>query len=672
MSPAMTPENVHANHRPRSVPIVVPVVLALAIAACPASADTRLSNIVEFPGVGVQLGLPANWEVKQIIEGRGASVGVPGDDAASLDIIAWSPVAEALTPERAAEAHEQVLAARFSYTRETLEAFTAPDGGKAVAVVGSATSADGEKFTVLWAAYVFDQRYLVMGTFCRPEQAEQVRRSFYSEAIRTFSPIGTPLPSLPQPDGFPGTSPAPVDVTPEPPDVTPEPVDVTPDPVDVTPEPVDVTPPALIEVTDRRGFTLTLPSDWEVTVEDGCIMAWPTSNPRRTGVSIWPLLNSGQASVEKRALLATRAWANRLGTRWLNLESRRDWGARAPAISLGSFEVDGRQARGLALFSPGDTLDLLEVAVFARGTTREDRLRVAEFLSSFRCRPLSLPPVSITENGKWVGADRALEAEPPPGWVLSGGVTLYNETPAIDVQGIHPETGARFAWRQPEAPMYKELTEALAGAGWAEGSQFPPDQGIEPLVLKARAPAVDGAKLSLAESTSLNATAAGRAPNASKLLPNAEAGFAHARGEHREASCLYATADAPGALGEKCWMAASLRYEGPPGAHNAAGAALRALIANVTLGAGWPASSQQREALRALLEGARLAAADLPSSSATVAAKSSVLPAFSRLMPAGAAQAQQVAVPTRGTELWRDAAQAGTPGGSLPELLAEW
>lgn len=632
--------------------VALACVMSLALGAVVCCADT--AQVLRIPGLGVQMRVPEGWGILAQVEGSGVTLGPPGGGPPTLDVFVWEPVADELSAEAGALAHEQVLAARFAYTRQSHEPFVAGRRTDAILATGIVQTAGGERHASLFAAYVIGRRYFVVGTFCEVDEVGSVRAAFFDDAVRTFSRAGTRLP--------PGTTVEPAaPVTP----VGPE----TPGPA-ARREPG--VPPAREAHRDRLGFSIEVPRGWSVSVEEGCVLVWPPGRPRDYGAAIWPLLRGENAPVQDRARRALTAWAELIGSDCRILQTRLASGQEVSAVCAGELELDGKAAQALAAFVPGRGFEVLQVAVFHPEASDEDRMALATVLASFESVPLWTAPESARTAGEWVDREGALKALVDHDWVVVGGVRLYNDMLAIDIEGRHPRSGARFSWRQPELPCYKDLSQELVAAGWREGSEFPPDRGIEPLALARRPNALAACRQRILAGGRLSIRSSGPAPRVSGLLPGGEGAFAHALGAAEEASCLCSVADAPTALGHGCWMAARLRYEGPRGMHEGAGAALRRLILSMEANPKWPAREGERKALDALLTGAREAAADLPATAPTLSPHPGVRPLLDALVARGSPDARRIRLPENITWLWNSASDVPGARLHLPELLSEW
>jgi hypothetical protein len=321
----------------------------------------------------------------------------------------------------------------------------------------------------------------------------------------------------------------------------------------------------------------------------------------------------------------------------------------------------------VAVLAPAGGLDLLQVAMFAAGAAEDDRLRLAEALGSFSLDPLYVVPPGDPKAGRWTDALGALKASTQDGWVVSGGVRLYNGAPVIEVEGSHLATGARFTWRQPEVPAFKALTDELRAAGWQEGAEFPPDRGTDPVIL-ARRPGPEAVARARATFPGSSVIASSASTRAARLLAGSAGAVAEARSSDRQAVALVATGPAPAELGPDCWFVATLRFEGPRATYKAAGLALRRFILSADVPTSWDGTPQEKVALLALLDRARDAANDLPSEGPPLGASLTVAPALNFRAPETAQGAEQLVCPASACWLWRLAASRDGAHQVLPEL----
>lgn len=631
--------------------LVAALALTLPV-TCAADPGTREpAQVLQIPSLKVQLLAPPGWVVLRTVEGKGVTVGSP-DGGSWLDVLAWEPVAERLSASAAAAAHEQILSVRMSYKRQMAQPFRTPEGNEALSVLGTAQAADGRNQVGLFSAYRMDRRYLVVGTFCAPDQTTAVKSGYYDQAVLSLAPLGaaTPAPTIA--------------TTPEKPTV----------PAPVVAEPLPVVeyagvPSELVTYEDGLGFTVQAPSGWPVGVDEGCVLIWSPDTPVRYGVAIWPLLRTDKVVIQERAMTAVKAWAEMLGAGVRITQERLASGPELTAVLSGELRLDGTGLSFVAALVPSQALDVLQVLILGDDAPESDRCTLAQVLASFTCPALQIASQAGDGGTDWRDSTQAIQAHVDSGWLVTGGVTIYNEQPVINLVGRHLASGASFTWQQPEMPCFKSLTPALTAAGWQEGADYPPDRGTQPLVLARKLPVAELARRRSVGESGYKVVSAASTPHAAQLLKGGQGAGSTASDALGQASCLCAVAAAPAELGEDCWMAATLRYEGPRDSYQSAGAALRTLILSASVPTEAGATPQQKVALMGLIEGAKQAALDLPAKGPELAAVRKVTPAFSLLVTDNLARSRSVTFTPNLGWLWKVAADAAKGRQHLPELF---
>jgi hypothetical protein len=327
----------------------------------------------------------------------------------------------------------------------------------------------------------------------------------------------------------------------------------------------------------------------------------------------------------------------------------------------------GAKTRWVLTLTPGAGVDLAQMVVATVEATPADRRVLAGVLASFQCEPLRMRQAPAPPASGWTDSSRALTLRVEDGWRLTGGVQVYNGLPAVEVWGVQPASGARFIWRQPELPCYKDLTPQLLSAGWREGDGFAPDRGTDPLSLRKRTNSADVARQRALETEGMVLESLTPGEAASALLPGSEGARAAAETVSAVAVAICAVASAPPEFGPGAWMVASLKYEGPTGAQRAAGAALRRLLETARVSPDGFATAEERASLQVTLDGARAAAGLLPAPelSATAGGPQALLGA-----PVEAeGRALALPVPVSAGVLWRLAGDEQIGSQALPELF---
>jgi hypothetical protein len=644
-------------------PLALAVPLMLGLSARPTAADP-----VELPGLGVQLSLPGGWSIARTVEGVGVSLRA-ADGTGTLDVIAWIPVADKLSAASAAEAHEQVLSGQAAWRRVATEKLAAADGSDAVLVIGTLQVGPAAPEDCLFAAYQVGQKYVVIGTVTEQGGLGRARKGFFDAAAASLAPIGF----------RPGAGPSRPAVTP-PPRPTERAATAPREPVAPPPtEPAaPVTPPVvpraaapmipeLVDTGTPEGLRMRLPSGWVQEREQGCLVCWPPGPVRNAGLAVWPLLRQGNQVIQDRANAAVKAFATALRGKLQVSQLRLASGQELSAVCSGELKLDAGPLRFVAVLAPAGGLDLLQVALFAADAAETDRLRLAEALGSFAYDALYVLRPGGPTGGQWSDPPGALKARTDDGWVVSGGVRLYNGTPVIEVEGSHLGSGARFTWRQPEAPAFKALTDGLRASGWQEGAQFPPDRGTDPLALSPRLGPEALARQRAGFPGSV-VSASSASVRAAKLLAGSTGAVAEARSTDAQATAMVAIASAPAELGPDCWVAATLRYEGPRATYRAAGLALRRFILSADVPTTWDGTPQEKVALLGLLDGAREAANDLPSQAPALGGSLTIAPALSFLAGEATPGVERLDCPASVGWLWHLASSRDGARQVLPEL----
>jgi hypothetical protein len=647
----------------RPLRTLIPALMLLAGLAC--------AETVQLPGLGVQLTLPAGWSIARTVEGVGVSLRA-ADGSGTLDVLAWIPVAEKLSAAAAAEAHEQVLSARATWQRTAREKLTAADGSDAVVVTGTLQVGQTAPEDCLFAAYQVGQMYVVIGTVTEPGGLARARTAFFDAAAKSLAPAGftpRPAPIKPVTPASPGATanpvtPAGAGQNPAPGAATPT---VTPAVTPTPPARIVPTVPALADASVAEGLRMRLPTGWSREMMQGCLVSWPPGPARTAGLAVWPLLRQGNQVIQDRANAAMKAFATLLRGTLQIAQLRLASGQELSAVCCGELAVDAEPLEFVAILAPAGGVDLLQVALYAPETEEADRLRLAEALGSFSYDPLCVLPPGGPTAGQWGDAMGALKARTDDGWAVSGGVRLYNGAPVIEVEGSHLGSGARFTWRQPEAPAFKTLTDDLKAAGWQEGSDFAPERGTDALQLarKIGPEALARQRASFAGSGVATSSASARA---AKLLPGSAGAVAEVRSTDTQAVALVAIGAAPAELGADCWLAASLRYEGPRATYKAAGLALRRFILSADVPTTWDGTPQEKVALLALIDGAREAANDLPGQAPPLGNTLTVAPVLSFLAGETTPGVERLECPASAGWLWHLAATRDGAQQVLPEL----
>jgi len=435
------------------------------------------------------------------------------------------------------------------------------------------------------------------------------------------------------------------------------------------------------------GFSFKHPADWRVQLIGGRIEvvapASDSSGLPPAAAIIWPLarLRVGQdAATLGRTLLAQCE----VGDGTAQLQAR-----QAGNLSVLSGVVgQGEAAQRLVACCYVQRDHALLTAVMARPDEFQARLpSLLQILDSFAGGPwwieLGSEPARTASWHEPV-QDR-LRLPFPDDWSVQGLVRFVAGVPILSVE-LHSRDGQLSClWRQPLAPMFRDLTPDLRNLGWQEGDRYPANARENQLRLMARLSPQDFlTRYWLREGpTRLEDATVDRltvlAPVAGLAGATGSQGLlaelhGQVAGQQRQRVSLIATGDAPGAVGENCWQAAVLEAEAPAGALGDAVTVLRAAVEGATVGE--TTSPAEAGTLRGALVAARAAVAVLPSPPRPQANFAEVLTirntrGLGRLW----------LLPPQALAPWRQAAQGlreakpptddHSPGAALPELAPD-
>lgn len=385
---------------------------------------------------------------------------------------------------------------------------------------------------------------------------------------------------------------------------------------------------AMIGHESALGFSLEHPANWRVQLVAGHIevaaVADEGSALPAAAVVIWPFsqVTTGQDPAELgRSLLEQ---TELVGPEAAVLRARVVDEAAVLAGQVGGLHAPRRVVACCYLQHDQGLL----TAVLARPEEFEQRLpAMLHVLDTFQGGPWwsdtdtaerrmtiwQEPPVVSTQGQRpgW------LLLPVPEGWQVTGQSRLIDDLPVISVEMQSKEpAGLRCLWRQPLAPMYRDLTPVLRNLGWQEGDRYPANVRENQLRVSARlapqdyltkrwlteSPArLENAVLDRLTVTQSVASLAGQ-QNAAGVIAMLHG---DAAGGLRQRICLLATGDvAPG--GEpNCWQVGILEAEAPAGAVAEAMAVLHAAVDGAMVVDTAPAIAAER--LREQIGAARMA-----------------------------------------------------------------
>ena len=484
---------------------------------------------------------PAGWQITQAGE-AGAVLRPPDGQGTPIEVVGWDvPPGGEPSAEAAASAEETLLYRTSPYARSSAKDYRTAAGDPALLVTGKVKGPDGKLQDALFAAFVVQKRYYIIGTFAPEGSATAALDGAFGGVLRSLrfeapsntvavkaeprpsaplaapptiapapapevaaKPVETPAPVMPEP---PAPS-VPAAVTPvETPIVTiaptrkPEPAaapGTTPTPaVAPTPVPTPQTaaapatppPPPMTHYRSAVGFELEHPAGWQAGVVDGHIeVTSPTgdgSNLPAALAAIWPVtaVPAGQdAATVARQLLAK--WPVSAGAANLAVRAR-DEGV----VLAGMVGPAGRQRRLVACCQVKGDTGLLTALVCRPESFADDLGALTAILSSFSGGPwwtssqAERQAVTLWRDP----AAKALEGAVPAGWKVRGGVQNYNGSWSLYLD-LTSNDARRLSitWQQPLTPPYRDLTTVLRNLGWQEGDKYVANPGEQPLRILSR------------------------------------------------------------------------------------------------------------------------------------------------------------------------------------------
>ncbi len=506
---------------------------------------------------------PAGWQIVAV-EGRGARL-VPPDAGPVVEVVVWDALHLPATPETAAVEHEAVLARAIDYRRGDVRRVETA-GGAGLVVSGSVRSS-GVMESSIFCAYAAGDRHYILGTFAPASRLAELRAELIDRMMLSFRPEEEAAPA--PPPGEPPERPEPVapadrgEVQPGP---APSTIRVGPQDQPIGPE-LRAPGPPWIEHVNPRGFSLSMPADWEVRCDDGLILVVPAGEEERTRLlAIWPV--SGDDPGAEQAL--------------------RELLARVPEVTPTRVEVASEEGKGAtvldaqaeghlrvaATWAHEGWDGLLIVAVGPAVTWAADRLALARIAASFS--PGAWPAPRRAER-EVIGDAGLMSWRLPMEWESSGGVRDEGGELGIETEAQGPEPDRlQVAWRQPLAPRFRALTPLLESLGWREGERYSvpdsssglliyrrrePAEMIEDLLLPRHSPALSGVEV--------DATRAGGAVSGLVTGTDASGEIVRVTGEsaegRRERLYLAATGRSRPPLTATCWDGAVLWAGAPEG-----------------------------------------------------------------------------------------------------------
>lgn len=626
------------------------IILTAAMVVLPALATPRLTGEAVCGG-RVRVVAPEGWQLSQAGE-AGAVLRPPDPQGTPIEIVGWDvPRGGEPSALSAATAQETLLQRRSAYARVSTRDYTTAAGVTGLLVVGQVRGADAKLQDAVFAAFVQQGRYYIIGTFAPEGAAPAALEGPFGNVLKSLEfeqpapavvakveppPVAAPLPVLPMPAApvapvvsnpanvaLPAPTPTPALPVVEQPVVT-----ITPSgPTSVAPAAPPAPPPApeLVRHVSPLGYQLEHPTGWNVAVAGGRI---EVTSPVGDGSTvpgamavIWPLTAVPQAqdaTAVARQLL--QKWPpTAVGAAGLSARVRGE-----TVVLAGTVGPGGKQRRVVACCQVRNGTGIL-TAILSRPEEFAANLpALTAILGSFEGGPWwTTKTAGETPSTLWRDpAAKALQATVPAGWKVRGGTQQYNGSWSIFVELTSTDSRhLSVTWQQPLAPQYRELTTVLRNLGWQESDKYVSNPGDQPLRILSRLSPQDYLTREWLPNGTLRLQDAvidrldSRAEAAALVTganPAAVAALLHGNSEFgaRQRLCVIATADAAARIGTNCWQAAVLQADAPVGDLDEALAVLRDVVTSAELAPDGP--QQAGSAIRLLLQGAERALVVLP------------------------------------------------------------
>lgn len=591
----------------------ISLLLLLLTAAAGWAGDAGWQRLQGDP-LGFSLEAPPGWAM-QTVDGRGALLIGP-EGGSPVEVVLWNALRPPATPETALAEHEAVLSRSLDYRRDEVTEIVTEDGRSPLMVSGR-VRLRGRTEASVFGAYGEGDRHVIIGIFAPPDAITQIRDEVLERMMRSFrfeavaGPAPPPAPEMPGPVADDPT--AEDQAVPLPGEVetarAPLTIGFGPEAEPIGPE-TPATEVPWIRHMNPRGFSLSIPVDWEVTIEYGVIVC----RPAVTGAAKQVLLIAPAYGTDPGAENVLRDVISVLPDLQLDRTIAIEQQASVEVIDVNA--TGGQRVR--ATWAHRGRRGLLVAAIASRAQWEQALPRMAAIAASFEATAWRVPDPE--------GSPRADEAqgmicELPAGWKVSGGITEDAGEPVIDLRVEEPVADGIFiAWQQPMRPGLRDLTPLLQSLGWREGESYStPEGGAGLLIYRRRNPEDMVTDILLprhrqgltdvaVEATWSRAGAA--------LLPGSEAAgslvqiVGDTAAGRREQLYVAATARAEAPLAATCWEAAALQADAPEGR---IAEAVEVLVRIVT--SAEPAeedSEQRRQRIRRIIDGARRSLEAIP------------------------------------------------------------
>ncbi len=623
--------------------LILSSVLLIPSLACFGETNSDSQQLVSLPSLRLQLAVPVGWTVQTDL-GSWAARLIPSEpDWWPVELVAWSTPDTELTVAKAAAGHESLLGQRWDYQRQHARPFTTEAGQPALQVTGKIFTANEAHYGCIFAVYVVEGKYYVLGTFYQPDHEAAVRE--------VFAPLMHSVRRLPEVRG--PERPAPPSLP------TPKPL-----------SPLNLTQ----RYRNPSGLSMDIPKGWQTSLKAGIFHAY-TSAPR-AGIFVWPVLTELDedapmpefAQVADRLLLSWEHLAQVVFTE----KAQRLEPSHQSTIYLAQGDLTVAEtpvAAAVALYMEKQRAIL--TAAYAPAQQFDELMPdLAALLTSVSVEPHQKATGRAPELLTWSSQHGHLTGQVPAGWQIHGGVRDYNGYSIIDIEGqFAGPPRLEIAWKQPYTPFFRQLTPLLRGLGRREGEKYQDYSDEDPLAILSPLAPTDFVVSYLLPQAGISQ----RHITVHRTVPRLGAGLLQptaARGalvqiaddsaqQQRLCTYIVATADLPIGQGSFRWQAAYLMAAGPSSsAYEALEALYRVVRTTVVTNIG-----QGESTVRRLLQQARQVVAE--TQPATTPQWASLLgPAF-KPSPTGG-----LTVPADALKCWRQSVIDS--GGIPPEENDPW
>ena len=481
---------------PRRLPIVAGllVITCLLMAAAISWSQSRppSSHLLSLPTLGLQLVLPDGWTVTGDEADRGVRLLSVDAQRRPVELAVWTTPDPEPTLEKAAAGHEHLLQERWYYRRQQVRPITTEGGQAGLEVSGEIIDTNDVHYGSLFVVYIIESGYCLLGTFYAVDQEAAVREYFepLARAVSLISEPPSPPPTEPpSPPSTEPPSPPPTEPPSLPQAEPPSPPPTEPPPPSAPPSP----PPSVPQSYQDSALTMTLPSGWQASIEDGIFHAYATG--RDTGIFIWPIvtqldqsqLDSDPLPIAERVL---EAWQQLFSTNFGEQAHRIEQeDATGVYLATGELTFSEQSVTAAVAVYVRRPVALLTVAYASRDKFNEIMPELAALLSTVsvqRCQ-YAAHPAQSSELIAWSSEHGMLTGQLPDGWQVRGAVKDYNGHTVIDLEAEYEGPPyLRIEWKQPHIPFFRELTPLLRALGRQESERYWDRPDKMPLTIRSR------------------------------------------------------------------------------------------------------------------------------------------------------------------------------------------